>query len=203
MFKIVVFASGSGSNLRSLLNEFDKSKDIRVDFVISDKIHPGAFDVAAEYSVPVLNVAETGKPGFLTYDALASVFTEKNINLIVLAGFLKKIPDSFVRTFRSRIINIHPALLPGFGGAGMYGIRVHRAVFESGVKISGATIHFVDEYYDHGKIIAQAAVDIKDALSPEDIAGLVLKTEHKLLPETVRKIAAGKLKEIDNRIIIL
>jgi folate-dependent phosphoribosylglycinamide formyltransferase PurN len=130
------------------------------------------------------------------------LLNQYQIDLIVLAGFLKLIPGEIVRNFSGKIINIHPALLPSFGGKGMYGINVHKAVFESSSKVSGASIHFVDETYDTGKIIAQRCVDISDVSSPEEIAERVLKVEHELLPFVILKYAEGKIKKINNRIVI-
>jgi len=120
--------------------------------------------------------------------------------LIVLAGFLKLIPGNFVRAFRNRIINIHPALLPSFGGPGMYGSNVHRAVFDSSSQVSGATVHFVDETYDTGRIIAQRCVDISGVKSQEEIAERVLNIEHQLLPYVIEKIALGKVFVENNRV---
>ncbi len=107
-----------------------------------------------------------------------------------------------VQFYSGKIINIHPALLPAFGGAGMYGLNVHKAVFESSAKVSGATVHFVDEKYDNGKIIAQQCVDISNVKSPEEIAGLVLKIEHKLLPEVILAFAEGRIKIINQRVVV-
>jgi folate-dependent phosphoribosylglycinamide formyltransferase PurN len=121
----------------------------------------------------------------------------------LLAGFLKKISDEFVDAFENKIINIHPALLPSFGGKGMYGINVHKAVFDSSAKISGATVHFVDKIYDNGKIIAQKAVDISHVNNPEEIAEKVLEVEHELLPFVVEKFADYKIKIVNNRVLIL
>ena len=125
------------------------------------------------------------------------------IDLVVLAGFLKLIPKEIVSHFDRHIINIHPALLPSFGGKGMYGINVHKAVFDSSAKVSGATIHFVDANYDTGKIIIQKCVDISDVKTPEEIAEKVLKIEHDILPYTVEKFAENKIRIIDNRVEIL
>jgi len=125
------------------------------------------------------------------------------VNLIVLAGYLKLIPNELIEYFTNRIINIHPALLPSFGGKGMYGMNVHRAVFSSSAKVSGATVHMVDTTYDTGKIIAQKCVDISDVKSPEDIAERVLKIEHQLLPEVVKAFAENRVKLESDRIIII
>jgi folate-dependent phosphoribosylglycinamide formyltransferase PurN len=123
--------------------------------------------------------------------------------LIVLAGFLKLIPPDFIERFKNRVINIHPALLPSFGGKGMYGMNVHKAVFESSAKISGATVHIIDNTYDTGKIIAQKSVDISDVNSPEEIAERVLNIEHYLLPFVIGKFADKKIKLVNNKIELL
>jgi len=120
----------------------------------------------------------------------------------VLAGFLKKIPDKVIDEYEGRIINIHPALLPSFGGKGMYGKNVHRAVFNRSCQVSGVTVHFVDKIYDNGKIIAQKTVDISNVQSPEEIAERVLKIEHKILPEVIEKFAENKVIVKGNRVII-
>ena len=113
------------------------------------------------------------------------------------------IPSNLLKKFEGKIINIHPALLPSFGGKGMYGLNVHKAVFESSAKVSGVTIHFVDETYDTGKIIAQKCVDISTAKSPEEIASMVLEIEHQLLPFVIKKFAEDKVKRINNRVIVV
>jgi folate-dependent phosphoribosylglycinamide formyltransferase PurN len=130
-------------------------------------------------------------------------FDELKIDLVVLAGFSKKIPDDFVDKFSDRIINIHPALLPSFGGKGMYGMNVHKAVFDRSCQVSGATVHFVNKIYDDGKIIAQRCVDISEVKSPDEIAEKVLMTEHKLLPFVIGKISKGEVVIENNRVRIL
>jgi len=188
--KIAVFVSGRGSNLKSLLEKVPHSK-AQVLAVVSDKIDCRAFKIANEYKIMTYSVGSIEK------------LKEKEVELIVLAGFLKKIPDEFVDAFKNRIINIHPALLPSFGGKGMYGLNVHTAVFNSSAKISGATIHFVDKIYDNGFIIAQKAVDISGLNSPEEIADRVLAVEHELLPYVVEKFSEGKVIIENNRTKIL
>lgn len=199
--KIAVFVSGRGSNLQAILNYAEEKKNIEVSAVYGDKSDCPAFDVAARYSIPTFSLGN--KEGCISYKDLSGELSKLKIELIVLAGFLKLIPDEVVLTFDKRIINIHPALLPSFGGKGMFGINVHRAVFESSAKVSGVTVHFVDTTYDTGKIIAQRCVDISDVKSPEEIAERVLKVEHQLLPFVVCKFADGKVKIIDNRVVIL
>lgn len=190
MFKLAVFVSGRGSNLKSLFERIDK-KEIKISAVVSNKKNCGAVEFAIQNSIPIFFVSDNSGNDFLDYIDLVKELKKKEIDLIVLAGFLKKIPDDFIDHFEKKIINIHPALLPKYGGAGMYGMNVHRAVFENKEKYSGATVHFVDKIYDHGEIIEQQIVDISDAKSPEEIAHKVLEIEHELLPKVVNKIAAG------------
>lgn len=191
MLALAIFVSGRGSNLRAVLDS-PKLKDlIKVKAVVGDKLYCPAFDIAKNFSIPIYSVGK--KEGFISFDDLTILFKELKIDVIVLAGFLKLIPENFIKTFRNKIINIHPALLPSFGGSGMYGMNVHRAVFESSAQVSGASVHFVDETYDTGKIIAQRCVDISDVKSPEEIAEKVLRIEHQLLPDVIEKIALGKV----------
>jgi folate-dependent phosphoribosylglycinamide formyltransferase PurN len=164
---------------------------VEVKAVVGDKLDCPAFDIAKNFSIPVYSVGK--KEGFISFDELEIVLKDFKIDLIVLAGFLKLIPENFVSAFRNKIINIHPALLPSFGGPGMYGINVHRAVFESSAQVSGASVHYVDESYDTGRIIAQRCVDISGVKSPEEIAERVLNIEHQLLPYVIEKIALGKV----------
>lgn len=202
MLNISVFVSGRGSNLKAVYEKVPKEK-VTICAVVSDKKDCPAINFAKEKNIPFYFVSIIPKEGFVTYSYLISEFKKINIGLIVLAGFLKKIPDEFVDAFENKIINIHPALLPSFGGKGMYGMNVHQAVFNSSAKISGATVHFVDKIYDNGKIIAQRAVDIEDVKSPEEIAERVLKIEHELLPFVVEKFADNKIVIDNNRVRIL
>lgn len=201
--KLAVFVSGRGSNLRAIINSDDLKGLVTVDAVVSDKLNCGAFDTAKENSIPCFSVSSAVKDGYLSFAEIAEKLEDLKIDLIVLAGFLKLIPAGFVSRFKDKIINIHPALLPSFGGSGMYGMNVHKAVFASSAKVSGPSVHFVDEVYDNGKIIAQQCVDISDACSPEEIAELVLKAEHQLLPFVIMKFAEGKVVKQNNRVIIV
>jgi formyltetrahydrofolate-dependent phosphoribosylglycinamide formyltransferase len=197
---IAVFVSGKGSNLKAILTSEELKELVEVRAVISDKISCPAFQIAKSFSIPTYSIGD--KAGCMNYDALIPFLNENKIDLIVLAGFLKLIPVELVNAFHNKIINIHPALLPSFGGNGMYGMNVHKAVFDSSAKVSGATVHFVDYTYDTGNIIAQRCVDISDVKSPEEIAERVIKIEHELLPFVVKKIALGKVSIVDKRIIV-
>jgi phosphoribosylglycinamide formyltransferase 1 len=193
---VSVFVSGRGSNLKAILESPELKNLIKIKAVVGDKLNCAAFDLAKNFSIPIYSVGK--KEGFVSFIELGKIFKDLKIDLVVLAGFLKLIPEEFVKLFRNKIINIHPALLPSFGGSGMYGMNVHRAVFESSAQVSGATVHFVEETYDTGKIIAQKCVDISSVKSPEEIAERVLKIEHQILPFVIKKIALGKIF-VDNK----
>lgn len=202
MLNIAVFVSGRGSNLKSVYDKVPKNK-INVSAVVSDRTDCIALDFARINNIPIFLVSNKKQPDFVDFVFLKEKFIELKIDLILLAGFLKKIPDDFVDYFENKIINIHPALLPSFGGKGMYGINVHRAVFNAHVKESGATVHFVDKIYDNGKIIFQKKIDISDTQSPEEIASRVLTIEHEILPFVIEKFADNKIKIENDKVIIL
>jgi len=203
MLKLAVFVSGRGSNLKSIVEKIEMGiLNAQVVAVVSNKSDCPALVYSEEKSFQTFVVSSVNKEDSIQYDELEGKFKELQIDLIVLAGFLKKIPDQFVEKYENRIINIHPALLPSFGGKGMYGANVHKAVFESSAKVSGATIHFVNQVYDEGKIIAQKCVDISDVSSPKEIAERVLKIEHQLLPEVIKLFTEDKIKFINQRVVI-
>jgi phosphoribosylglycinamide formyltransferase 1 len=202
--KIAVFVSGRGSNLKAILNSSELKNVAEVIAVFSDKADCGAFEVAYEYSIKTYLLVEKNQSTteVVTYNDLSGKLNQLEIDFIVLAGFLKLIPGEVVRKYQWKIINIHPALLPSFGGKGMYGMKVHRAVFNSSAKVSGATVHYVDDSYDTGKIIYQECVNILDIKSPGEIAERVLEVEHKILPFVILKAAQGKIKREGERILI-
>ncbi len=189
--RVAVLVSGSGSNLQALLDRFNGGHDDGAEVVRVIASKPGirALDRAKASEVPAVVVStegdEDGPPSLL------KELRECDPGLVVLAGYLKLVPNEVVRAYAGRMINIHPALLPSFGGAGMYGKRVHAAVLESGARVSGVTIHFVDEEYDRGPIIAQWPVPVFEADTPEVLAARVLSVEHRLLPEVVSALARG------------
>ncbi len=199
--KIAVFVSGRGSNLNAIINYPDLKNIVEIVAVVSDRIDCKAFDIAKEYGIKIFCVGDGG--GRILPEDVAAVLEKLSVNFIVLAGYLKIIPVELIEKFENRIINIHPALLPSFSGKGMYGLNVHRAVFNSSAKVSGATVHLVDKTYDTGKIIAQKCVDISDVKSPEEIADRVLKIEHQLLPEVVKAFAEDRVKFESHRIVII
>jgi phosphoribosylglycinamide formyltransferase 1 len=198
--KIAVFVSGRGSNLKAILTSDELKGIAEVKAVISDKISCPAFQIAESFSIPTYSIGD--KAECIEYQELIPLLLNLKIDLVVLAGFLKLIPHELIDLFRNRIINIHPALLPSFGGKGMYGMNVHKTVFESSAKVSGASVHFVDYTYDTGNIIAQRCIDISDVKSPEEIAERVIKIEHQLLPSVIKEFALGNVSIVDRRVII-
>ena len=201
MLKVGVFVSGRGSNLRAILNSSKLHKLIKVQAVISNKATCPAFKIAEEFSINQYVVGNEKKS--ISYNNLSKFLKSLEIDLVVLAGFLKMIPDDMIVDFRNRIINIHPALLPSFGGKEMYGMNVHKAVYDSSAQVSGATVHFVDETYDTGNIIVQRCVDISDVDSPEEILEKVLAVEHELLPYVIEKFALDKIIVSNGRVKVL
>jgi len=185
--KLVIFASGSGSNFQAIINSIENN-DIPAEIagLIVNKRNIQAVNRAEKHGIPVAVLSTDDEPMF--EEQLLRQLDEWEPDLIVLTGFLKKIPERIVRKYPNKIINIHPALLPKFGGKGFYGLRVHRAVLEAGEKESGCTVHYVNEEYDKGDIIAQEKVPVYPADTPEQLAKRILKKEHKLLPSVIKKI---------------
>lgn len=200
---LAVFVSGRGSNFRAILEQRELQSLVNVKGVFSDKKDCPAFEIAREFSIPTFPISFKKTTDSELQEKLIYELKKLETGLIVLAGFLRMIPVEVTREYHNRIINIHPALLPSFGGKGMYGMNVHRAVFSSSAKVSGATVHFVNEVYDEGLIINQKSVDITYAESPEEIAERVLRIEHYLLPETIKLFALNKLEIKENRVKIL
>lgn len=191
--RLAVLASGGGSNLQALLDRFPSAgvSPARVELVVASRDGIGALRRARDRGVPARVLDRGGSaPEQHARDLLATL-KEHSVDLVVLAGYLQLVPAPVVRRYAGRILNVHPALLPCFGGAGMYGIRVHRAVIESGARISGATVHEVDERYDTGRILAQWPVPVLPGDSAESLAARVLRVEHRLLPAVVEAIATG------------
>ncbi|PYO96019.1 MAG: phosphoribosylglycinamide formyltransferase [Gemmatimonadetes bacterium] len=180
--RVAVLVSGGGTNLQALLDTLQHSAIARVARVISSRSQAGALERARRASVPTVILRDPGDAGELQ----AAV---GDAQLIVLAGYLKLVPRAVVARFRGRMINIHPALLPDFGGPGMYGHRVHEAVLASGARESGVTVHFVDEEFDRGEIIAQERVPVEPGDTPDTLAARVLEAEHRLLPRVVLDLA--------------
>lgn len=182
--RVAVLVSGGGTNLQALLDALHASPEARVARVISSRPDAGALERARRAGVPTAVLRDPADPA----DLLTAL---GDAELVVLAGYLKLIPPPVVARFHRRMINIHPALLPDFGGPGMYGRRVHAVVLASGAAESGATVHYVDEAFDRGPIIAQERVRVEPGDTPDTLAARVLEAEHRLLPRVVLELAAA------------
>lgn len=185
MVKIAVFASGSGSNALQLINHFLDSSRVTIALVVTNNKEAGVVAIANQYSIPVLVLK---KEPFQTGTEYVEALQLKGIDFIVLAGFLWKIPASLITAYPGKIVNIHPALLPNYGGKGMYGKHVHEAVIANQEKESGITIHLVDEQYDHGKTIFQATCPVFLDDTAEQLAKRVQKLEHQHFPKVIESL---------------
>ena len=192
---IGVFASGRGSNFQAILNAIQQGLlPARVTLLLSNKSDAGAFEIARSHAIPAVHLSQklfSDEASFAA--AMLQTLWDHEVRLIALAGYLKKIPTIVVREYRNRILNIHPALLPSFGGQGMYGHHVHEAVLASGAKLSGATVHLVDEEYDRGPIVLQKTVPVEEHDTPETLAARVLKVEHEIYPLALKAFAENRL----------
>jgi formyltetrahydrofolate-dependent phosphoribosylglycinamide formyltransferase len=188
---IAVFASGGGTNLQALLDHFagGGGEIARIALVVSDREGVGALERAERAGVETRVVPFRGRTPSEVGEELSGVLRSAGIDLVVLAGYLRLLPPEVVRAYRGRVLNIHPALLPAFGGQGMYGAHIHRAVIAAGCTVSGVTVHFVDERYDTGPILVQWPVPVLPGDTAESLAARVLAVEHRLLPLAVEQVA--------------
>ncbi len=187
--KIAIFASGQGSNTRRMLEYFEGHSKIVIDSIICNRETAGVMDVAREFQVASFYFS---KENFTSEEKVLDLLKSRGIDWIVLAGFLLKIPSELIDAFPSRIINIHPALLPKFGGKGMYGDHVHKAVLEQNERKSGISIHYVDANYDTGSLIAQYECEIEEGDNVGSLRAKVRKLEHEHLPAVVEKLVLSK-----------
>ena len=207
MINIAVLVSGGGTNLQALIDaqQAGKIENGRIALVVSSNPNAFALERAAKADIPT---AVLRRKDFGTADsyagALDTLLREKGIGLIVLAGFMTVLPDSFCRLYENRIINVHPSLIPSFCGEGYYGLRVHEAALAKGVKVTGATVHFVSEVVDGGAIIAQKAVEVEEDDTPEVLQRRVMEqAEWELLPKAVSLFCEGRLSVDGSRVRIL
>lgn len=184
MKKIAIFASGAGTNAKKIIDHFKESEVGEVGIVVCNNPNAGVLNIAAKENVPVLLVErkEFNATGYV------KELSKYDIEYIVLAGFLWKLPPVLIMEFRGKIINIHPALLPAYGGKGMYGNAVHAAVLKAGEKQSGMTIHYVDEIYDHGDIIFQATCAVSKSDTVESLAHKIHSLEHRHYSLQIEKL---------------
>ena len=202
--RLAAFASGGGSNVQAILDAVDAGTlRAEVVLVVTDRDGIGVLDRAARHGVPSAVVRPKDFDGSEAFgEALLAVLHAHGVDFVVLAGYLKHVPPAVVRAFRHRILNVHPSLLPAFGGAGFYGRRVHEAALDYGVKWSGATVHLVDEAYDTGPIVLQEPVPVHGDDTPETLAARVLAVEHRLYPEALRLFADGRVRLDGRRVVI-
>jgi phosphoribosylglycinamide formyltransferase-1 len=184
MKKLAIFSSGTGSNASRIIQHFRDHPIISVRLIVCNNPHAGVLNIAKAAQIPALLIE---KEQFFRGSAYVPELQARDIDFIVLAGFLWKIPPVLVQAYRHRIVNIHPALLPGYGGKGMYGRHVHEAVIAAGEKESGITIHYVDEFYDHGQAIFQARVPVDPNDTPATLAAKVQQLEHTHFPRVIEE----------------
>ena len=203
MKKIAVFASGSGSDLQSVIDENEREPFCEISLLVASKEGIYALERAKSHNIEAIVRSKKDFPSNEEmFEDIIRELNARNIDFVVLAGYLNMIAENFVKAFPDRIINIHPSLIPSFCGKGYYGLNVHRAALEYGVKISGCTVHFVDEHYDSGAIILQRCVPVLEDDTPETLQARVLEEEHRALPEAVRLLTTGKVRKEGRKVII-
>lgn len=206
MLKLAVLVSGGGTNLQAILDAIDNGTitNAKVEVVISNNQNAYALERAANHGIEALCISPKD---YESREAFNEAFLEKlnsyQVDLVVLAGFLVVIPEKMIKQYRNRIINIHPSLIPSFCGTGYYGLKVHEGVLSRGVKVTGATVHFVDEGTDTGPIILQKAVEVQQGDTPEVLQRRVMEeAEWKIMPKAIDLIAKGKVSVVDGQVII-
>lgn len=205
MLALGIFASGRGSNFQAIVRAIQEGKlSAQVKILISNNPEAGAIAFAKSQGIPVEVISSKDFPTREAFvNTLAEVLESHEVDFIALAGYLKRIPPEIVHRYRNRILNIHPALLPSFGGKGMYGLKVHEAVLASGCKVTGVTIHLVDEEYDAGPIVLQQCVPVMDDDTPETLAERVLQVEHELYPKALQLFAENRIQIEGRKVKVL
>ncbi|MDZ7363323.1 MAG: phosphoribosylglycinamide formyltransferase [candidate division KSB1 bacterium] len=203
--RLAIFASGRGSNFQAILQAIATQRlKAQVMLCVSNRADAGALQIARAAQIPTAVIEEKQFADAADYaSALLAELAKHDANFIALAGFMRKIPVEVVRQFRHRLVNIHPALLPSFGGKGMYGHHVHEAVLAYGCKVTGATVHFVDEDYDTGPPILQRCIAVLDDDTAETLAARVLEIEHQIYPEALQLFAEERVRVEGRKIKIL
>lgn len=204
MLNIAVLISGSGSNLQSIINAVESGYiNGKIELVISNNKNAYGLERAKKHNIDALYVSKQEYPDNEDFDrVIIDNLKEKQIDLVVLAGYLKILTSKFIKEYENKIINIHPSLLPAFGGEGYYGHYVHQAAIKKGVKYSGATVHLVNDVVDGGYIIDQDIVKVSFDDTAETLAKKVLEIEHRLLPKVIKKFCENKIKIIDEKVFV-
>ena len=195
MKNIAVFASGGGTDFQSVVDANEKGNFCFIKYLVASKPNIGAIERAQKHGIDMLIFDKEKETLEQFYARVAAMLKGAGVELVVLAGWLKVVPASFIEQFKDAIINIHPSLIPAFCGMGYYGLKVHSAAIEYGVKVSGATVHFVEADVDGGAIIMQRAVPVLDGDTPESLQARILKEEHQMLPLCVKLICQGKVQK--------
>lgn len=184
MIKLAIFASGSGSNAENIINYFKDSAEVKVSLILTNNPSAGVIERGRRLNIPVIVFSKTI---FTQTDDVVNLLKENGIDWVILAGFLWLVPQNLIHAFPDRIINIHPALLPNYGGKGMWGHHVHEAVVANGEKESGITIHYVNEQYDEGKVIFQAKCVLEDGETADSLASKIHELEYEHFPVVIEK----------------
>ena len=185
MKQIAIFASGTGTNAARIIDHFRHHATIKISLIVCNKPGAGVLSIAEKEQIPTILLE---KEQFFRGDAYVKELQDRKIDFLVLAGFLWKIPAALVKAYGGHILNIHPALLPKYGGKGMYGHYVHEAVIAAREKETGITIHYVDEWYDHGQVVFQASFPIEETDTPESVARKVHTLEHEHFPRVIEQV---------------
>lgn len=206
MLRVAVLVSGGGTNLQAIIDAVEQGVITNTELVgvISNNRNAFALERAARHGIPGVCISPKDFASREEFNqTLLKTLKEMQVDLIVLAGFLVVIPECMIREYRNKIINIHPSLIPAFCGTGYYGLKVHEAALERGVKVVGATVHFVDEGTDTGPIILQKAVEVEDGDTPQNLQRRVMEqAEWKILPQAIGLIANGKVDVVDGKVVI-
>lgn len=206
MLKIAVLVSGGGTNLQALIDSIENKTiaNTRIEVIISNNKNAYALERGRNHGIESICISPKEYPDRDSFNqALLYAIENRNIDLIVLAGYLVVLPQIMIKKYPNRIINIHPSLIPSFCGKGYYGLKVHEGVLERGVKITGATVHYVDEGTDTGPIILQKAVEVKEGDTPEILQKRVMEEgEWNILPEAVNLIANGKIEVVNGKVLV-
>ena len=206
MLKVAVLVSGGGTNLQAIIDAMDNGTitNAKIEVVISNNPNAYALERAKKHNIKALCISPKSYENRAAFNAdFLEKLNEYKVDLVVLAGFLVILPENLVSHYAGRMINIHPSLIPSFCGTGFYGLKVHEGALSRGVKVTGATVHFVDEVYDHGAIIMQKAVYVKNGDTPEELQHRVMEeAEWQILPKTIDLIAHGRVK-VENGIAVV
>ena len=193
MKKIAVFASGGGTDFQSVIDANEREGFCEIAYLVASKPEIGAIERAKKHGIQTITFDKTAETKDEFYARVADILKAAGVEYVVLAGWLLVVPAAFIKEFENAIVNIHPSLIPAFCGMGYYGLKVHKAAIEYGVKLSGATVHFVEADVDGGAIIMQKSVPVESDDTPESLQARILKEEHVMLPECVKLLCEGKI----------